>query len=156
MEVPLEGSMQPTPCAPGFHQPAEAQADCVECRAGQFQPKLGEAECRRCDIGQDSISAAAACTICAKDYFRPHSDAECVRCDSATIKGVTCGRNATTETLNVTESFWRLSEQSTKTYSCHSIDGWTPCRGGTHAGNLGDGYCAVGHVGPMCEGGLQQ
>eukprot|EP00965_Chrysotila_dentata_P122275 4042172-Pleurochrysis_carterae.AAC.1 len=37
-------------------------------------------------------------------------------------------------------------------YACREgSSGWTPCAGGGDAGGDGDGYCAQGHVGPLCE-----
>ena len=51
---------------------------------------------------------------------------------------------------------WRLSQYSPNTEKCRAskikASTWrTPCIGGPSAGNDGQGYCAEGHFGPLCE-----
>lgn len=67
----------------------------------------------------------------------------------------------TLNTIVVLPHYWRLDAFSRRTYACKGAsmssvqaDGslWTtPCVGGVEAGHDGQGYCAEGHWGPLCE-----
>ena len=46
---------------------------------------------------------------------------------------------------------WRLSNTSTVISVCATVDGRSPCVGGAVTGDDGDGYCASGHRGALCE-----
>jgi hypothetical protein len=108
--------------------------------------------CRECPSGQDSTNGSRVCTFCSSGYSRPAADsaaADCSSCD--VIQGVTCARNTTTATLNVTAGCWRHSDQTLQTWYCKHSGDWSPCVRGADAGHEGDGYCAKGYRGPRCE-----
>ena len=87
--------------------------------------------------------------MCAENFYRPLSQTDCVRCD--TIRGVSCGSDTTTRTLNLTHGYWRHSDATLQTWRCLSSGSWSPCRGGVDAGNNGSNYCVAGYRGPLCE-----
>jgi hypothetical protein len=130
---------------------------CV-CSAGYELDQSGE-RCRTCPHGKDSrpLTSSAdgtlGCTLCANGFYRPDpQDEPCEPCGS--LVGVTCSSNATIESLNLTQGYWRHSADALQTYSCRSEYGaqdWTPCEGGVLPGNDGDGYCKRGYRGPRCE-----
>lgn len=72
-------------------------------------------------------------------------------CPCRSLRGVSCGFNTTEATLNLDDQEWRHSELTIETHSCLVRDGWSPCIGGSSAGQDGDGYCQPGHGGPRCE-----
>ena len=69
--------------------------------------------------------------------------------------GISCPSNVTIETFVLDRFYWRHSPMALETWRCKSSDDWTPCLGGTAAGNDGDGYCDNttdgGYHGPRCE-----
>jgi len=148
------GSSTCTACNPGFHQRFEGQTQCNACTVGFYQPELGAAECRECKTGRNSVSGAAQCTVCSEGFYRPRSDSpaeSCERCDQTQMRGVSCGANTTTASLNLTKGYWRHSTNTLRVWPCKVSEGWTPCRGGIDAGHEGDGYCELGYHGPYCE-----
>eukprot|EP00966_Prymnesium_polylepis_P330637 7386260-Prymnesium_polylepis.1 len=137
------------PCHPGHHQPEPGSIACVPCSAGEYQPSTAAEGCKRCDLGQYSLNGSSACSICARGYYRTHADSpttECSVCD--TVRGVRCGSNSTTATLELKRGYWRHSTTTTTTYTCKADGPWTPCAGGLDTGDEGDGYCAEGYRGP--------
>ena len=54
--------------------------------------------------------------------------------------------------LPLARGSWRQTNRTASIFKCSmAMDGYTPCLGGTTAGDLGEGYCAPGYSGPMCE-----
>ena len=127
------------------------------CRtaAGRFNPVVGgtsEAACAECKVGQSSARGSASCTVCDVGYYRPQATSaasDCTACGS--VKGISCGLDTTTATLNLTRGYWRHSTITVETHYCKSDGSWSPCLGGGNAGHEGDGYCAPGYRGPRCE-----
>ena len=110
------------------------------------------ATCSPCREGRDSLTGSAECDKCAAGYYRPSADSSASECRSCgAIWGVSCGFDATIAAVNLTVGAWRHSNLTLETWTCKSMGGWTPCRGGVNAGHEGNGYCADGHVGPRCE-----
>ena len=56
--------------------------------------------------------------------------------------------NTTLATVDVRSSYWRLSAASDTVYTCAQP---SSCVGGKSAGERGEGYCAPGHQGALCE-----
>ena len=95
-----------------------------------------------------------AAQLCAAGYYRRNAylpATDCIPCPSDT-PALNCQSNATTESLNVSEGYWRLTETSLEAVECAiPSDKASPCKGGTDVGTEGSGYCIEGHSGPRCE-----
>eukprot|EP00965_Chrysotila_dentata_P101041 3337445-Pleurochrysis_carterae.AAC.13 len=164
------GSSAPTPCPAGlfaangsFDRCEECDAGsvandtgawkCELCKEGEYQPLRGMSECRVCPRGSSSIEGATTCALCENGFYKnPNSDAEDDCSDCSTVDGIACPRNTTLSTIDIRQGYWRHSASTKVVYECRSGDnGRTPCAGGKNAGTNGDGYCAIGHKGPVCE-----
>jgi hypothetical protein len=138
------GAMQCVVCAIGTYQPKEGSSACIPCAAGTHQPGQGAAECRRCELGQSSPGGSGRCDICSADFFRPNAYSPtslCTSCDG--LQGVTCRVNATTETLEINEGYYRFSPSTTRTYKCDVKYNRTAC--------LPNSVCRARHGGPLCK-----
>ena len=127
----------------------------VPCPAGTIgrSPRLGvEAGCEECAYPQSSTLGSHACTSCVSQHYRmpEQSNTSGLVCEDC-MDGAVCPANSTLRTVNVTTGHWRLSARSQDVDECDQAGDWTPCIGGNSAGLLGDGYCALGHDGPLCR-----
>jgi len=133
------------------------ERECV-CQDGFELDPSGR--CRRCNVGQDSRRATSnssgsdGCSLCAEGYYRRHPwlpAAECQTCEA--LEHADCPLNATIDVLVVHEGFWRLSGASLEVQACPLSEQGrrSPCRGGSEAGALGEGYCRAGFRGPRCQ-----
>ncbi|KAL1499729.1 hypothetical protein AB1Y20_012416 [Prymnesium parvum] len=149
-------------------QPAQSVA--VSCPYGEaltpdgrcvcdngFEPDPTGEQCRRCNAGQDSrrpsnASGAPACDLCAAGYYRQHAHSPVSECQScAAFPNVRCALNATLESVELSEGYWRLSGLSSEVLQCAGQPAASPCAGGSRAGERGVGYCRAGRHGPRCE-----
>ena len=55
---------------------------------------------------------------------------------------------STIEVLNIEKGYWRIAADSSTIIECR-IPG--ACVGGTDFTAEGDGYCALGYTGPLCD-----
>ena len=99
----------------------------------------------------DFTTAGATCTAC-NAGTREVDQTECIPC----TEGSTCAAGVSVETLNVTESFWRISPEAEVFYPCpqagDTSQAWpAACQGGQTAGPLGVGYCRSDTFGPRCN-----
>ena len=143
------GAMQCVVCGIGTYQPKEGSSACVPCSAGTHQPGQGAAECRRCELGQSSPVGSDRCNICAADFYRPNAYSPtslCTSCDG--LQGVSCRVNATTETLEINEGYYRFSPSTPRTYKCDVQNNRTAC--------LSNSVCRAGHGGPLCKVCLEE
>ncbi|KAL1507310.1 hypothetical protein AB1Y20_008156 [Prymnesium parvum] len=151
---------------PGTHLHAQPpQSRQVECPYGETLSQLGlcvcidgfelgnNGQCQPCDTGTYSVqgnsTSTAGCNVCAPGYFRRFAEmpaSECEPCDN-----VLCPVNSTVDTVVLKQGFWRHSVRTLHLVPCSWRGGWTPCRGGSDAGNDGNGYCEPGYVGPYCQ-----
>eukprot|EP00965_Chrysotila_dentata_P125810 4158412-Pleurochrysis_carterae.AAC.5 len=147
------GSSACIECDAGSVSAGAGTSRCALCREGQYQPLRGMSECRICEKGTSSLQGAAICTVCDVGYMKNSSLDTGEACtDCSAIDGTTCPWNTTRATLGIREGYWRHSENTKVTYECRTGDNsWTPCIGGSDAGADGDGYCASGYQGPVCE-----
>jgi len=147
------GSIVCDECEAGSISPVTGMSQCVPCKEGQYQPLKGMSECRVCAAGAWSAEGAVDCAICDTGFVKNTTSDLGDQCtDCADIEGVTCPRDTILANLKVKKGFWRHSENTRVIYACRSGDaGWTPCAGGRDAGDDGDGYCASGYEGPVCE-----
>ena len=134
---------------------AERVSHLVLAAAGTYNDRRGGVNvdaCRACPPGQDSTSGAYACTFCSEGHFRLTANSSATTCASCdVVRGVSCGRNTTTATFNLSQGYWRHSNQTRQTWRCKHLGDWSPCFGGVNAGHEGNGYCAEGYEGPRCE-----
>ena len=127
------------------------------CPDGTFgtQERLSAAEfCTACEAPTTSTGTGLSCDLCAGEYYAVvASDANasasapvtCVICPD----GAYCSElNTTLATVDVRSSYWRLSAASDTVYTCAQP---SSCVGGKSAGERGEGYCAPGHQGALCE-----
>eukprot|EP00618_Florenciella_parvula_P000659 CAMPEP_0119479772 /NCGR_PEP_ID=MMETSP1344-20130328/8887_1 /TAXON_ID=236787 /ORGANISM="Florenciella parvula, Strain CCMP2471" /LENGTH=952 /DNA_ID=CAMNT_0007514031 /DNA_START=117 /DNA_END=2972 /DNA_ORIENTATION=+ len=73
------GSATCTPCAPGYHQPAQGSDTCIPCAAGYFTG-AGATECQPCSAGTVSATGAAACTLCDAGKSSAAASDACAMC----------------------------------------------------------------------------
>ncbi|KAL1525655.1 hypothetical protein AB1Y20_020505 [Prymnesium parvum] len=149
------GSQPCEACATGKMASTTGLTACTECAAG-FVPSPDKTDCVRCATGVSARPGAATCDICAEGYYLPHgaaaaTEASCTPC--AAHAGLTCANASGTTLANVTvrRGFWRYSAATTQVWACVADGEWTPCAGGTSAGEGGAAYCTAGHLGPRCE-----
>ncbi|KAL1496398.1 hypothetical protein AB1Y20_016353 [Prymnesium parvum] len=142
-------------CAHGKIASTNGLTACTECAAG-FVPSADKTDCVPCATGVSARPGAASCDICAEGYYLPHgaaaaTEASCTPC--AAHAGLTCANASGTTLANVTvrRGFWRYSAATTQVWACVADGEWTPCAGGTAAGEGGAAYCTAGHFGPRCE-----
>lgn len=151
---PNIGADQCAPCPAGQVQPQMASVTCETCLPGTFQHVEGSTSCERCAEGTNSTYPYESCEICEAGHFRLSEtmDASTETCRPC-IAGASCPFGSTTlPTIYLEPGTWRLGERSRFIQLCVEGDnGTTPCLGGREIGNSGDGYCAPGHTGPMCE-----
>eukprot|EP00965_Chrysotila_dentata_P258687 6213311-Pleurochrysis_carterae.AAC.11 len=140
-------------CDAGSVAPETGLSKCAQCGAGQYQPLRGMTECRVCATGTSSSIGNAACSICDSGFYKNFSfDSGDACTDCSFVNGIACPRNSTLDNLRIRQGYWRHSEQTRVVYDCRNGEnGWTPCAGGRDAGVEGDGYCAPGYEGPVCE-----
>ena len=74
---------------------------------------------------------------------------DCTSCPEHSI----CPEDSDLATIQLEYGYWRHSALSTEVIACRTArDGTSPCKGGAHAGALGEGYCADStQLGPLCE-----
>ena len=129
------------------------------------------AECTPCVAPTSSMAGSDSCLECQENFYLVPSPElgwsprqRCLPCPS----GASCVRaplhyevdgfldddaffNA--DDIRLKWSRWRLSPHSPVISQCKTSADMssTPCIGGSSAGHDGQGYCAVGHYGPLCE-----
>ena len=147
----VEGARRRAPCPAGTHSTAR---------------RLGDADgCMPCEDSSWSAPGSTVCTSCLPGFFKlPESDSvdytynagfsynTCVACPAS----ATCAVGATLESLDLRAGHWRFGSRSQDIRTCDRVGnesngGWSPCRGGDDAGELGDGHCMPGHQGPLCQ-----
>lgn len=121
------------------------------CPAGLYLDAK-DGGCKMCEGDAWSFTGSTSCEICRKGTYRVEGlDFKC----SACLDGATCGANTTLQTAALNKGRWRLSpasrELSRCRYSKMTATAFTPCAGGDDAGMKGEGYCAAGHHGLLCE-----
>ena len=127
------------------------------CSYGTFgtQERLSAAEfCTACEAPTTSTGTGLSCDLCEGEYYAvaasdanasASAPATCVTCPD----GAYCSElNTTLATIDVRSSYWRLSAASDTVYTCAQP---SSCDGGKSAGERGEGYCAPGHKGALCE-----
>ena len=160
-----EGAPAPKPCQAGYKGEATNLADAQECTAciAPSHSAPGSSSCDGCDTGYymslvlvespagDPPTVRIDCTICPIGSACEYNSS--VYNTSATSKDASGGAFIGYELSNIVlePAYWRLSPQSSEVYACKRSADTSPCRGGATAGNEGDGYCADGHYGPLCE-----
>lgn len=175
----LEEQAQCLGCPRGFHCEAgeSAPEPCPSGRFGRDERLTAEAFCISCPALTTSLPGASACAFCEHGYFARGTDASgdlaCFPCEpqegvtlslkpregAAWKGGASCSEETigvahgatSLATVNISAGFWRLGPNATELSKCASVDGHSPCIGGTVAGDAGSGYCLDGYSGPRCE-----
>jgi len=142
------------PCAAGTVQPSTASASCDDCLPGTFQPERGRTACDMCPTLTNSTAPFTACEQCVEGRYRTSLEIaanadSCRPCPA----GASCPYGSTIlPTLFLEPGTWRISRQTRTFELClQGAGGSTVCTGGPLAGDDGDGYCALGHTGPLCQ-----
>ena len=173
LQVGCAGGMEPIDgglcgCATGSQPSADGR--CELCPRSSYKPLAGDFPCTACfDMdaavwpGRLGKRARGECH-CPVRHFRMHNTSsvpdspewgdslQCVPCPTA----ATCAVGATLETIDLRAGHWRFGSRSQDIRTCDRVGnesngGWSPCRGGDDAGELGDGHCMPGHQGPLCQ-----
>jgi hypothetical protein len=142
------------PCEAGTAQPSTASAMCDDCVPGTYQPERGRTTCDICPTLTNSTAPYTACEICQAGRYRTSvelaaNSESCRPCPA----GASCPYGSTVlPSLLLEPGMWRISEKARTFELCQRDDrGNTACVGGAFVGEDGDGYCAPGHTGPLCQ-----
>ena len=143
------GTVEPSLCPAGTRgagSNAKASSDCLSCSAPTY-----------------STAGSKRCATCIQNYYAVDGDfgASAAATDQCKLcpLGSSCTDSLPAEGFHlanivVSNNHWRLGAKSSTIYKCQvsQSDGkGTSCKGGSDAGTEGDGYCAAGHYGPLCQ-----
>ena len=154
------GAIAPTPCPEGKHGPTPrltSEKDCVLCQ------------------GDKTSLPGEGCNFCKATFYRDEDTcASCSELENG-IHGANCSSETTPWSdgggilthgprslahVRIQPNFWRLGNQSKSLIPCKTnASGSSPCVGGSSSvfeddfkqEYAGKGYCADGHVGPLCQ-----
>ena len=132
-----------------------------------------EPVCTACRPGVAASPGSPTCDICAEGFFRlsaADDASSCVRCPETVVS---CPRDATLETMELSAGWWRASNQSAEWHWCGETPGYvrflllpwlegnspspgnrtdvkaqSMCLGGADGGETS---CAPTHLGPLCR-----
>ena len=145
--APEAGARNCTDCPVGRAQGAAGQSSCAACLAGFYAASPGSSSCAYCPGDYASDEGARNCSYCAANFFYNDGGA-CTPCPTGTV--CADGDAAKLRNLHLLEGYWRISAASLDVLACPS--GAVACVGGSGAeGQGGNGYCAEGHFGPLCQ-----
>mmetsp|Transcript_23187 Transcript_23187/g.71018 ORF Transcript_23187/g.71018 Transcript_23187/m.71018 type:complete len:1131 (+) Transcript_23187:1596-4988(+) len=142
------------PCHEGSAQPKEGSAYCEECIPGTFQRDRGQPICEVCPPRTNSTVPYVSCDICEAGRYRKSVDVianadSCRECPA----GTECPYGSTVlSALLLMPGTWRISGMARQVELCQTTPmGDSACKGGFVSNEDGQGYCATGHLGPLCE-----
>ena len=136
-------------------QTLEGAVSCNDCPVGFYADTESTVVCKQCDSIKWSREGSSECTLCAANYFvdpnRDDSQDDSTHCTKCPTRGTSCdadGKYALSN-LPIDAEFWRISEASTIVLPCKPLP--NACVGGENFTDSGNGYCAMGYQGPLCQ-----
>ena len=126
-------------CKKGEFSPG-GQSKCFKCSSGMISENIGATECQQCIYPTVSNKERSVC-VCPINYYRNFNGS----CITPCPLGVDCKSSGNhINKLNVKSGWWRLTQNSTKIYSCPG--GNATCKGGKNTTQ----QCNNGSYGILC------